>query len=69
VESSEDKDVLDAEPAIESEGETLTELAVDEAAVSVVTVLLRTGFWGRAVVAAMFAVFVAGSEEGRESKI
>ena len=51
AEPSEDRDVLDAEPAGESKGEAVAEFAYEEGTESVVTVLFIIGFWGRAVVA------------------
>jgi hypothetical protein len=54
-EPSEDSEVEDADCVGESTGDTDTELADDEGTESVVTVLLRTGFCGRAVVAMLTA--------------
>lgn len=51
TEPSEDREVDDADCVGESMGDTDTEFADDDGTESVVTVLLRTGFCGRAVVA------------------
>jgi len=47
---SEESEVFDPKPADESKGEALVEFANEEMPESLVTFLLRTEFWGRAVV-------------------